>query len=123
MNKNSRSAINKKRSNKSNKYQQRNMKSKLIIISMFVLFISFLSINRLSTKATTVPGNNYGELKYESVALEYGDTFWDLAMSHTDGSKKQVEYCIKEIRRINHMSRFETLKAGEYVIVPCLNVK
>lgn len=97
------------------------LRTKICIIASFVFLITLLSVNGLKTNASTVPGNTYGETRYESVRIEKGDTLWELAYSHTDGSKKQMNYCMKEIKRINHMSRFELLKAGEAVIVPCLN--
>lgn len=96
------------------------LQTKIGMIGLFVVLITLLSINGLNIKAKSVPGNTYNQIKYESVLLSKGDSLWDLAYSHTDGTKKQMQYCMKEIRRINHMSRFEVLKAGESVIVPCM---
>ncbi len=106
---------------KRRKKQIHTIKFRAGIFTILTIFILLFSINGLKTKATTIPGFDTDQMRYESVYIEKGATLWDIANEHTDGSKKQINYCMKEIKRINHMSRFELLKAGNYVIVPCMN--
>ena len=55
---------------------------------------------------------------YASVQIMNWDSLWSIAENYTDGSVSEIMDCINEIKSINHLSRFETIKAGEFLIVP-----
>lgn len=55
---------------------------------------------------------------YKEVYVESGDTLWSIATQYTDGSISEVNDCIEQIRSVNSMNKFETLKAGTYIVVP-----
>lgn len=73
-----------------------------------------LSKNSTSVSAAQEPLNRY----YDSVEMVYGDTLWSIAADYTDGSKKEISKKVKEIRKVNHITRYQTLKAGCSIIVP-----
>lgn len=55
---------------------------------------------------------------YKEVYVESGDTLWSIATQYTDGSISEINDCIEQIRSVNSMNKFETLKAGTYIVVP-----
>ncbi len=55
---------------------------------------------------------------YKEVYVERGDSLWSIAEQYTDGTVSEISDCVNEIRSINSMNKFETLKSGTYIIVP-----
>jgi len=55
---------------------------------------------------------------YKQVYVESGDTLWNIAEQNTDGSVSEIKTYMDEVRTINSMSKYETLKSGTYITVP-----
>ncbi len=55
---------------------------------------------------------------YTSVYVQPGDTLWDIAVTYMDSDVSDCADCVEEIRRINHMTGEDDLRAGSYIIVP-----
>ena len=55
---------------------------------------------------------------YKEVYVESGDTLWTIAEAYTDGSVSEIKDCMAEVRDINGLSKYETLKSGTYITVP-----
>lgn len=81
---------------------------------LIILFV--LSMNGMDAQATDA-GYSYKKC-YASVRIETGDSLWSIASDYTDGSAEEIMACMDEIRTINHIGKFETIKAGDYLAVP-----
>lgn len=55
---------------------------------------------------------------YKEVYVESGDTLWSIAEQNTDGSVREISDYIEEVREINSLNKYETLKSGTYITVP-----
>lgn len=55
---------------------------------------------------------------YKEVYVMSGDTLWTIADQFTDGSVAEISDCVSEIRSINGLNKYETLKSGTYITVP-----
>lgn len=76
------------------------------------------SVLGTSAQATGTDRASASYKYYKEIYVESGDTLWNIAEQYTDGSVSKVSQCINEIRSINGLNKFETLKAGTYIIVP-----
>ncbi len=55
---------------------------------------------------------------YKQIYVESGDTLWNIAEQNTEGSVSDIKAYMDEVRTINSMSKYETLKSGTYITVP-----
>lgn len=55
---------------------------------------------------------------YKEVYVESGDTLWSIAEQNTDGCVREISDYIEEVREINSLNKYETLKSGTYITVP-----
>ncbi len=90
---------------------------KLLVATFAVLFLIIFVFQGFSNN-TSAYANDNNKLYYDSVLINNGDSLWSIAEQYTDGSTKEIMNCIREIKRINHMSFSETLKSGSYIVVP-----
>lgn len=89
--------------------------SALAVVLGVILAFSVLGT---SAQATGADRASASYKYYKEIYVESGDTLWNIAEQYTDGSVSKVSQCINEIRSINGLNKFETLKAGTYIIVP-----
>lgn len=96
-------------------------KRSLIIAAITVILGIFLALStgRMSAQATGADqASDTGYKYYANVSIQNGDTLWSIAEEYTDGSISSITECVKEIRDINNLGKFETIKSGDSVIVP-----
>lgn len=105
---------------KSGQSRQKRRKQQLRVLAITsVLMLSILcSVFAMHANAKTAGQDTPMYKYYASVQIMNGDSLWSIAESYTDGSVSEIMDCINEIKSINHLSRFETIKAGEFLIVP-----
>ena len=85
-----------------------------IVLGVILAF----SVLGTSAQATGTDQASDSYKYYKEVYVESGDTLWTIAEQYTDGSVTEITECIDQIRSINCMNQFETLKSGTYIIVP-----
>lgn len=96
-------------------------KRTLFIVSATLILGIFLalSMGRMSAHATgAVQSGNSSYRYYKEVRIENGDTLWSIAKAYTDGSISAITECMEDICSINHLGKYDTLKSGNYIIVP-----
>ena len=76
------------------------------------------SVLGTSAQATGMDQASDSYKYYKEVYVESGDTLWTIAEAYTDGSVSEIKDCISEVREINGLSKYETLKSGTYITVP-----
>lgn len=87
-------------------------------ISGMLVILILCSVFAMNANAKTAGQDASMYKYYTSVQIMNGDSLWSIADSYTDGSVSEILDCIEEIKSINHLSRFEKIKAGEFLIVP-----
>lgn len=96
-------------------------KRTLVIMMITIILGIFLALSTGKTNAQATgadQASDTGYRYYKEVRVENGDTLWDIAEVYTDGSVSSITECVEDIRSINNLGAFETIKAGDYVIVP-----
>lgn len=98
----------------------RQKRTLVIALVTFILGLFLaLSTGKMSAQATGADqANNIGYRYYEEIRIENGDTLWSIAEAYTDGSVSAITECMEDIRSINNLGEYETIKSGDYVIVP-----
>lgn len=62
---------------------------------------------------------NTGYKYYTCITVEEGETFWSIASRYRDTAHyEDVESYIAEVENINHLDAYETLLAGQRLIIP-----
>lgn len=97
--------------------QRRRIACACMVCSLLISIILF-SVLAMNASAETIDTGAPMYKYYASVQIMNGDSLWSIAAEYTDGSVSDILSCIDEIRSINHLSRFEKIKAGEFLIVP-----
>jgi hypothetical protein len=92
-------------------------KRSILICALTCMLVIIFALSLGGTSAQATAGHTY-EKCYASVRIERGDSLWSIASAYTDGSVKEIQNCIDEIRSINGIGKFETIKAGDYLAVP-----
>lgn len=87
-------------------------------IAMVLGVILTFSVLGTSAQATGMDQASDSYKYYKEVYVESGDTLWTIAEAYTDGSVSEIRDCIAEVRNINGLSKYETLKSGTYITVP-----
>ena len=87
-------------------------------ISGMLVILILCSVFAMNANAKTTEQDTPMYKYYTSVQIMNGDSLWSIAESYTDGSVSEILDCIEEIKSINQLSRFEKIKAGEFLIVP-----
>lgn len=87
-------------------------------ISGMLVILILCSVFAMNANAKTIEQDTPMYKYYTSVQIMNGDSLWSIADTYTDGSVSEILDCIEEIKSINHLSRFEKIKAGEFLIVP-----
>lgn len=92
----------------------------ILFTAMAVILGVVLAFSVLGTSAKATGTDQASDTYkyYKEVYVERGDTLWSIAEAYTDGSVSDVNDCISEMRNINGIRAYETLKAGTYIIVP-----
>lgn len=87
-------------------------------VALVLGVILTFSVLGTSAQATGADQATESYKYYKEVYVESGDTLWSIAEQYTDGSIAEISACIEQIRSINSINQFETLKAGTYIVVP-----
>ncbi len=87
-------------------------------IALVLGVVLAFSVLGTSAKATGADQATNSYKYYANVYVEKGDTLWAIAEQYSDGSVSDVSNCVDEIRSINGLNKFETIKAGTYIVVP-----
>lgn len=87
-------------------------------MAMVLGVILTFSVLGTSAQATGMDQASDSYKYYKEVYVESGDTLWTIAEAYTDGSVSAIKDCIAEVRDINGLSKYETLKSGTYITVP-----
>ncbi len=87
-------------------------------IAMVLGVMLTFSLLGTSAQATGMDQASDSYKYYKEVYVESGDTLWTIAEAYTDGSVSEIRDCIAEVRNINGLSKYETLKSGTYITVP-----
>ena len=89
----------------------------LTVIIAALMIISSIIIGGMHSR---VHASESGAVKkcYANVTVAKGDTLWSIAKEHTNGSTKEIRSYIDELREINKIGVYESIKSGETLIVP-----
>ena len=92
----------------------------LLFTAIAVILGVALAFSVLGTSAQAIGADQGSDSYkyYKEVYVESGDTLWSIAQEYTDGSVNDINKCISDMRDINDLHPYETLKAGTYIIVP-----
>lgn len=84
----------------------------LILIIICVLIVPFSHIR-------VAAGEKMGiSVKYETYVVQSGDTLWDIADTHMDGSYDNHQDYIDEVMRANGLKSCH-IYDGQLIIIPC----
>lgn len=102
------------------KVQVARQKRTLLFSVVAIVLGVILTFSVLGTNAKASDSNQATETYkyYKELYIESGDTLWGIAAEHTDGSVKEITSYIEEVREINSINKYETLKSGTYITVP-----
>lgn len=102
------------------KMQVARQKRTLLFSVAAVILGIILTFSVVETNAKASDSNQATETYkyYKELYVESGDTLWDIAKEHTDGSISEINAYIDEVREINSIHKYETLKSGTYITVP-----
>lgn len=87
-------------------------------IAIVLGIILAFSVLGTSAQATGADQASDSYKYYKEVYVESGDTLWTIAEQYTDGSISEISDRVSEIRSINDLNTYETLKSGTYIVVP-----
>ena len=83
----------------------------ILILSVFLLFMVLLIRQTFAACAAETRPE-----KYTSIRIEAGDSLWSIAAEHTS-DVSEIEYFIKEVRRINNI-KGDMLIESQYLVIP-----
>lgn len=100
--------------------QRRQIRNRLLIaaLSLCIILGGALSYRALRSSADTGAGETRFKY-YTNVSVAYGETLWKLAEEYMDEEMyKDKSAYISEVVSINHLENSDSLKEGQYLIVP-----
>lgn len=99
--------------------RQREIRRKLMtaIVSVCLIIVCTVSYHSIKTSANS--GEDMIFKYYTNIAVQSGDTLWDIADEYIDYSQyKDKNAYISEVCSINHLKEDASLYSGQHITVP-----
>lgn len=99
--------------------RRREIRRKLMtaIVSVCLIIVCAVSYHSIKTSANS--GEDMIFKYYTNIAVQSGDTLWDIADEYIDYSQyKDKNAYIAEVCSINHLKEDASLYSGQYITVP-----
>lgn len=100
--------------------RQRELRKRIFLVAVTacLVFGFTFCFHAMTSYASTGSDTSDLEFKYySSITVKAGDSLWSIAQQYADDHYDGINEYIAELISINHL-RNDTLKAGQYLIVP-----
>ena len=91
------------------------MKKLIITGCVIIAVISLILLFNVTSSAKNT--YNYNTC-YSTICVESGTTLWEIATTNYSVEYGDFDDYINEIRSLNHLSKNDTIHAGEYIVIP-----
>lgn len=99
--------------------RQREFRRKVMMLMISVCLITVCAVSYRSIKTSANNGEDVLFKYYTNIAVQSGDTLWDIADEYMDSSQyKDKNAYIAEVCSINHIGEEALLYSGQHITVP-----
>lgn len=99
--------------------RQREIRRKVMMLIISACLIIVCTVSYRSIKTSANSGEDMLFKYYANIAVQSGDTLWDIADEYMDRSQyKDKNAYIAEVRSINHIGEDALLRSGQHITVP-----
>lgn len=102
---------------KNNIRRRRKNRRRLFYLAMVLTGILIFTLFPESATAKTETKDSVRYKYYTSIAIEEGNTLWDIAQIYMTEEYESAEEYIKEVKKINHM-KSDLLYGDSYLCIP-----
>ncbi len=92
----------------------------LLVLTIVIILNAMLNTAFVKTGESSKAGGTKQEKYYKSIAVEYGDTLWGIAVEFKDSNNQSIQEYIDEVKQINQL-KTEEIHAGRYLTIPYYN--
>lgn len=92
----------------------------LLVLTIVIILNAVLNTAFVKTGESSKAGATKQEKYYKSIAVEYGDTLWGIAVEFKDSNNQSIQEYIDEVKQINQL-KTEEIHAGRYLTIPYYN--
>ncbi len=90
----------------------------ITLIIAFLMIVASIIIGGMHSRISASESGTVRHKCYTNMTVSKGDTLWSIAKEHTNGSTKEIRNYIDELRDINKIGVYESIKSGETLIIP-----
>ncbi|MBR3642909.1 MAG: LysM peptidoglycan-binding domain-containing protein [Parasporobacterium sp.] len=96
------------------------IKRERMILTVIIAALMIIASIMICGMHSRISASESGSVKkcYANMTVEKGDTLWSIAKDHTNGSAKEIRTYINELRQINRIGVYESIRSGETLIIP-----
>lgn len=112
-----RETIRRSRNLRRKRIQELKQKLTLLIVSVLFILIVSIAFGSIKTNATTQDLALKPYKYFTSYTIKYNDTLWNIASQYMDGHYETIQDYIDEVERMNHIDA-DDIKAGTTIMLP-----
>ena len=90
----------------------------ITIIIAILMIIASIIIGGMHSRINASESGTIRHKCYTNLTVCKGDSLWSIAKDHTNGSTQEIRNYINEIREINKIGVYESIRSGETLIIP-----